>query len=118
MNFLGVILVSFLNTLTTIVMAMPYNAVLSILKPWNKKKTMATIGNRRCIFLRTTALSGIWSFDSPSNPKRFASKWVIIQMPEKYKIAGMVAAFAISQYPTPANSIMRNAAAPMIGGII
>ena len=36
----------------------------------------------------------------------------------KYKIAGTIAAFTTSIYGIPTNSAIRNAAAPIIGGII
>src|SRR5690554_861447 len=63
-------------------------------------------------------IDGNFSFGKPRMPNFFASKWVPMKMPEKYKIAGMTAAAMIVAYDTPKYSIMMNAAAPMTGGMI
>ena len=60
---------------------------------------------------------GSWSFGSPFNPNFFASRWTVIKIPVKYKTAGMIAAFTIVIYGSPKLSAIRNAAAPIIGGI-
>ena len=39
-------------------------------------------------------------------------------MPAKYRIAGRIAKTAMREYGTPVYSAIRNAAAPMIGGMI
>src|SRR5690606_1666156 len=41
-----------------------------------------------------------------------------MKMPVKYRMAGITAALAISMYGIPVNSAIKNAAAPMMGGII
>ena len=40
-----------------------------------------------------------------------------MKIPAKYRIAGTMAAFTIVTYETPMLSAIRNAAAPIIGGI-
>ncbi|MNV84176.1 hypothetical protein D3C71_1780340 [compost metagenome] len=41
-----------------------------------------------------------------------------MNMPKKYRKAGKMPAIAICWYGMPRNSIIRNAAAPMMGGVI
>jgi hypothetical protein len=49
---------------------------------------------------------------------RFASKCTCMNTPKKCMNAGTIAAMMIVWYGTFRNSIIRNAAAPMIGGVI
>ena len=55
---------------------------------------------------------------SPRNPVRLASKCTCQNTPKKCMNAGTIAANTIVEYGKPKNSIIRNAAAPMIGGVI
>ena len=48
---------------------------------------------------------------------RFASKCTPNHTPKKYNTAGMIAALTISMYGMPTNSAIKNAAAPITGGI-
>ena len=61
---------------------------------------------------------GISASVSPRRPSRLASKCTCMNMPKKYRKAGKMPAIAICWYGMPRNSIIMNAAAPMIGGVI
>lgn len=74
-----------------------------------------SVGQR---FLNDSRSLGISSFVSPRSPSRLASKWTCMNMPKKYRKAGKMPAMAICWYGMPRNSIIRNAAAPMMGGVI
>ena len=54
----------------------------------------------------------------PFRPSFFASRCTEMKMPVKYKIAGRMALTATCAYGMPMYSAIRNAAAPMIGGMI
>ena len=91
------ILVSLSIALNTTAATIPHNAACIVGTPINIKTIIVKIGINKYNFFNTSFRSGISSLDIPFNPTRFASKCVMIQIPAKYKNAGIAAALAISQ---------------------
>ena len=89
------------------------------MKPLIKVPTSNTSGISVGQRLRKLSFTlGNSSAVNPRKPVRFASKCTCQNTPKKCMKAGTMAAITIVEYGKPKNSIIRNAAAPMIGGVI
>ena len=82
------------------------------------KITRIINGNNKYIFGNKFFNFGNSSFGIPFKPNFLASRWTAIYIPTKYNTAGKIAFNATSEYGIPIYSAIKNAAAPIIGGMI
>ena len=85
---------------------------------WKEKELLSLAEQLNEMGPEQIVITGSSSFGIPESPSFLASRCTAIKIPAKYRIAGRIALTIICEYETPTKSAIRNAAAPMIGGMI